>query len=148
MCGIFAAVGCDLASSALETVLEVLHHRGPDGKGVFSDEAAKVTIAHTRLAVIDLETGDQPMASPDGNIVLAANGEIYDFERIRASLTAKDHRFRTKSDTEVILHLYEEFGLDCFEQLRGEFAFLLLDRKKRRLIAGRDRFGIKPLYFS
>ena len=148
MCGIFGAVGCDVSGSALENVLNVLHHRGPDGRGVFTDEPAMVTIAHTRLAVIDLETGAQPMMSFDGNTVLAANGEIYDFERIRTSLVAKGHRFRTKSDSEVILNLYEEFGLGCFEHLRGEFAFLLYDKAKRLLIAARDRFGIKPLYFS
>ena len=148
MCGIFGAVGCDLSGSELENVLNVLHHRGPDGRGVFTDAPAKVTIAHTRLAVIDLETGAQPMTSFDGNTVLAANGEIYDFERIRTLLEAKGHQFQTKSDSEVILHLYEEFGLGCLEQLRGEFAFLLYDRAKKLLIAARDRFGIKPLYFS
>jgi asparagine synthase (glutamine-hydrolysing) len=115
---------------------------------LFADERAKLTIAHTRLAVIDLVTGSQPLQSEDGNLVLAANGEIYDFERIRASLEAKGHRFSTHSDSEVILYLYKEYGLDCFEHLRGEFAFLLYDKAKRRLIAARDRFGIKPLYFS
>src|SRR6185437_10612107 len=99
-------------------------------------------------AVIDLETGSQPLTSEDGNIVVAANGEIYDFERIRSSLETKGRRFQTKSDSEVIVALYQEFGLDCFEHLRGEFAFLLYDKRKRLLVAGRDRFGIKPLYFS
>ena len=148
MCGIFGAVGSELSDSAVQNVLSVLRHRGPDGTGVFRDKAASLTFAHTRLAVIDLETGAQPLQSEDGNIVLAANGEIYDFERIRASLESKGHRFTTKSDSEVILHLYQEYGLACFEQLRGEFAFLLYDRAKRLLIAARDRFGIKPLYFS
>jgi asparagine synthase (glutamine-hydrolysing) len=148
MCGLFAAVGCDLPASALENVFRLLHHRGPDGSGLFVDESAKLTIAHTRLAVIDLVTGSQPLESEDGNIVLAANGEIYDFERVRASLEAKGHRFGTHSDSEVILHLYEEFGLGCFDHLRGEFTFLLYDRTNRTLVAARDRFGIKPLYFS
>ena len=148
MCGIFAAVGPTLSDSSLKAVLDVLDHRGPDGTGVFIDKAAQVTFAHTRLAIIDLVTGAQPIQSNDGNIVLAANGEIYDFERIRSSLEAKGHRFRTGSDSEIILHLYREFGLGCFEHLRGEFAFLLYDRTKRLLIATRDRFGIKPLYFS
>ena len=148
MCGIFGAVGRSLPDSALQNVLRVLEHRGPDGNGVFTDEQAQVTLAHTRLAVIDLATGAQPLESEDGNIVLVCNGEIYDFERIRRSLEAKGYRFRTKSDSEVVIYLYEEFGLGCFEQLRGEFAFLLYDRKKQLLIAGRDRFGIKPLYFS
>lgn len=148
MCGIFGAVGYTLPQSTIELVFDHLHHRGPDGKGLFTDEAAKATLAHTRLAVIDLQTGDQPLYSNDGNLVLVANGEIYDFERIRIELEAKGHRFRTRSDSEVIIHLYEEHGLGCFEHLRGEFAFLLYDRAKRLLTAGRDRFGIKPLYFS
>lgn len=148
MCGIFGAVGRNLPEPALESVLRVLEHRGPDGSGVFADEAAQLTFAHTRLAVIDLATGDQPIASEDGNIVLICNGEIYDFERIRASLEAKGYRFKTRSDSEVIVHLYREFGLGCFEHLRGEFAFLLYDKARKLLIAARDRFGIKPLYFS
>jgi asparagine synthase (glutamine-hydrolysing) len=148
MCGIFGAVGYTLPDSAIERVFDQLHHRGPDGKGLFTDGAAQVTLAHTRLAVIDLQTGDQPLYSNNGNLVLIANGEIYGFEQIRRELEAKGHRFQTKSDSEVIIHLYEEYGLGCFEHLRGEFAFLLYDKAKRLLIAGRDRFGIKPLYFS
>ena len=97
--------------------------------------------------MIDLATGEQPMYSEDGNLVLICNGEIYDFERIRSSLEAKGHHFRTKSDSEVILNLYREYGLACFDELRGEFAFILYDKAKRLLIAARDRFGIKPLYF-
>jgi asparagine synthase (glutamine-hydrolysing) len=148
MCGIFGTVGRDLPSSSLERVLQMLEHRGPDGEGVFTDSAAQVTLAHTRLAVIDLITGAQPIESEDQNLVLVYNGEIYDFERIRSELEAKGYHFRTKSDSEVILYLYQEFGLGCFEHLRGEFAFLLYDKAKRVLVAGRDRFGIKPLYFS
>lgn len=148
MCGIFGAVGRDLPDTAIERVFHVLHHRGPDGRGLFVDAVAKLTLAHTRLAVIDLVTGAQPLQSEDGNIVLAANGEIYDFERIRSALEAKGYRFATRSDSEVILYLYREHGLECFEHLRGEFAFLLYDKAKRLLIAARDRFGIKPLYFS
>jgi asparagine synthase (glutamine-hydrolysing) len=148
MCGLFGAVGRSLPDSPLENVLQSLRHRGPDGHGVFTDKAAQVTFAHTRLAVIDLATGDQPILSDHGNIVVVCNGEIYDFERIRGSLEAKGYRFKTKSDSEVIVHLYAEFGLGCFEHLRGEFAFLLYDKAKRLIIAARDRFGIKPLYFA
>ena len=148
MCGIFGVVGRDLPPHALESVMEALRHRGPDGKGSFADHSTKLTLAHTRLAVIDLETGDQPLYSDDGDIVLICNGEIYDFERIRNSLQDQGHEFRTKSDSEVILHLYEDRGLALFEELRGEFAFLLYDRRKRLLIAARDRFGIKPLYLA
>jgi asparagine synthase (glutamine-hydrolysing) len=148
MCGVFGAVGCQVSSESLDAVLDVLKHRGPDGNGTFVDEAAGVTFGHTRLKVIDLETGAQPLESEDGNIVLVANGEIYDFERIRASLEAKGHRFRTRSDSEVIIYLYREYGFDCLEHLRGEFVFLLYDRVEQLLIAARDRFGIKPLYLS
>jgi asparagine synthase (glutamine-hydrolysing) len=148
MCGIFGAIGRDLAPSAVDSVLHTLEHRGPDGSGVFVDDSAPLTLAHTRLAVIDPVAGDQPLFSNDGNIVLVANGEIYDFERLRNSLAAKGHHFSTHSDSEVIIALYREYGLGCFEHLRGEFAFLLYDRAKRLLIAGRDRFGIKPLYLA
>jgi len=148
MCGIFGAVGQTVGPAALENVLEILKQRGPDGTGVFTDRSGLLTFAHTRLAVIDLATGAQPLHSADGNVVLICNGEIYDFESIRISLEAKGYRFNTKTDSEVIIYLYEEFGLGCFEHLRGEFAFLLYDRARNLLIAARDRFGIKPLYFS
>ncbi|HEX5259033.1 MAG TPA: asparagine synthase (glutamine-hydrolyzing) [Sphingomicrobium sp.] len=148
MCGIFAAVGPQVSERTLEHVFGALHHRGPDGRGQFVDQDAHLTIAHTRLAIIDLVTGDQPMESEDGSIVLSVNGEIYDFERIRSALEAKGYRFKTKSDSEVIIYLYREYGLGCFEHLRGEFAFLLYDKAKRLLVAARDRFGIKPLYCS
>src|ERR1700745_3507337 len=105
MCGIFGAVGQDLPDSAVENVFRVLEHRGPDGRGQFIDASADVTLVHTRLAVIDLERGAQPLQSQDGNIVLACNGEIYDFERIRGSLEAKGYRFKTKSDSEIIIYL-------------------------------------------
>jgi asparagine synthase (glutamine-hydrolysing) len=148
MCGIFASLGHEVAETALEQVFRVLHHRGPDGRGLYVDDSAKLTLAHTRLAVIDLQTGEQPLQSEDGDVVVVVNGEIYDFERIRSSLEAKGYRFKSKSDSEVIVYLYKEYGLGCFGQLRGEFAFLLYDRPKRLLVAARDRFGIKPLYFS
>ena len=148
MCGIFAAVGDQLSEMALQHVLASLEHRGPDGNGVFTDEQATVTLAHTRLAIIDLQTGAQPLSSEDGNIVLICNGELYDFERIRASLESTGHRFKTRTDSEIIIGLYERYGLGCFEHLRGEFAFILYDKAKRLLLAARDRFGIKPLYFS
>jgi len=148
MCGIFGAIGRDLGDSALEHVFAMLHHRGPDGRGLYVDASAHLTLAHTRLAVIDLATGTQPLRSDDGSVALVANGEIYDFERIRSSLEAKGYRFKTRSDSEVILCLYQEYGLGCFEHLRGEFAFLLYDKARKLFIAARDRFAIKPLYFS
>ena len=149
MCGIFGAVGRPVGGAATERILTAIQHRGPDGDGVFVDEADQVTLVHTRLAVIDLLTGAQPLTNEDGSIILIANGEIYGFEEIRISLEANGHRFRTHSDSEIIIHLYEEYGLQgCLERLRGEFAFLLYDRARRLLVAARDRFGIKPLYFS
>jgi asparagine synthase (glutamine-hydrolysing) len=148
MCGIFGAIGRSLSQPAVERVLHMLEHRGPDGSGFFTDESAQLTLCHTRLAVIDVVAGEQPLYSDDGNIVLVANGEIYDFELIRNSLAAKGHRFSSHSDSEVIIALYREYGLGCFEHLRGEFAFLLYDRTKRLLLAARDRFGIKPLYLA
>jgi asparagine synthase (glutamine-hydrolysing) len=107
MCGIFAAVGKPPTEAGLQNVFAALHHRGPDGRGVFRDEAASVAIAHTRLAIIDLVTGEQPIASEDGEIVLSANGEIYEFERIRRTLERKGYSFRTKSDSEVINYIYK-----------------------------------------
>ncbi|MGN6154255.1 MAG: asparagine synthase (glutamine-hydrolyzing) [Sphingomicrobium sp.] len=148
MCGIFGSVGHVLSDEAARNVLRMLHHRGPDGDGLFADESARISLVHTRLAVIDLQTGGQPLHSRDGNLTLICNGELYDFERIRAELEAKGYSFKSKSDSEVILYLYEEYGLGCFEHLRGEFAFLLYDRSNRLFLAARDRFGIKPLYFS
>src|SRR5437868_2831295 len=148
MCGIFGVIGRKLDGSSLDNILQVLDHRGPDGRGVFTDEPARVTLAHTRLAVIDLLSAGQPVTSEDGNVALAANGEIYDFERIRGSLETRGFRFKTKGDSEVIIALYQAFGLACLDHLRGEFAFLLYDKRERLLIAARDRFGIKPLYFS
>ena len=115
MCGIFAAVGDQVSETALQHVLCSLEHRGPDGNGVFTDEQARVTLAHTRLAVIDLQTGAQPLSSEDGNIVLICNGELYDFERIRTSLESMGHRFKTRTDSEIIIGLYERYGLGCFE---------------------------------
>src|SRR4051794_22880959 len=103
MCGIFGAIGRELSVPSLDDVLQVLEHRGPDGHGVFTDEADRVTFVHTRLAVIDLTTGAQPLHSEDGNVSLACNGEIYDFENIRSALQAKGYRFKTRSDSEVII---------------------------------------------
>jgi asparagine synthase (glutamine-hydrolysing) len=148
MCGIFAAIGQAVPELGLERVFRTLRHRGPDGHGLYVDEAAKLTLAHTRLAIIDLQTGAQPLYSAEGDIILVCNGEIYDFERIRSELERKGYRFKTKSDSEIIIALYQEYGLEFVGHLRGEFAFLLYDKAKRRLIAARDRFGIKPLYFS
>ena len=140
MCGIFGVINCSLPSGAIEQVLAVLKHRGPDGQGVYNDDAARVTLAHTRLAVIGLNNGAQPLTNSHGAVALVCNGEIYDFERTREELEFAGHRFLSGTNLEVILHLYEKYGLGSFQRLRGEFAFLLYDKLRRRLIAARDRF--------
>ena len=104
-----------------------MRHRGPDGSGMFRDENASVGLGHARLSIIDLDAGAQPLYSEDRDVALVCNGEIYDFERIREDLKSKGHVFRTGSDSEVIIHLYQEYGLAFVDHLRGEFAFLLYD---------------------
>ena len=125
---------------------EVQSHRGPDGEGIACRGAAG--LGHRRLAIIDLVTGDQPMASDDGSVRIVFNGEIYNFRELRTELEARGARFRTESDTEVILRSYEADGPDCVRQLRGMFAFAILDERTRRLLLARDRAGIKPLVYA
>ena len=122
-----------------------LVHRGPDGRGVYLDH--NVGLGHCRLSIIDLSAGTQPMANEDETIWIVFNGEIYNFPALRDRLLAKGHVFRSHSDTEVIIHLYEDLGLDCVNELRGMFAFALWDSKRQRLFLARDRVGIKPLYY-
>lgn len=147
MCGIVGFTGHSLDEGKLQRAVDSLHHRGPDGSGIYIDPHECAGLGHARLSIIDLETGAQPLYAQNDELVLVCNGEIYDFERIRNELQALGHEFYTKSDSEVILHLYREYGKEFVHHLRGEFAFLLLDKSKRVLIAVRDRFGIKPLYF-
>jgi len=123
----------------------VMRHRGPDGEGFFVD--GLVSLAHRRLAIIDLTTGDQPMFNEAKSLVIVYNGEIYNYREIRALLETKGHRFRTQSDTEVILHAYEEYEADCVNHFNGIFAFAIWDRQHRRLFLARDRLGVKPLYY-
>ncbi len=122
-----------------------LAHRGPDSEGTFLDGG--VGIAARRLSIIDLETGDQPLANEDGSVHVAQNGEIYNYHELREELAAKGHRFASHGDTEVIAHLYEEYGFDFAARLRGMFAVAIWDARERALILARDRFGIKPLYY-
>jgi asparagine synthase (glutamine-hydrolysing) len=148
MCGIAGAIGT--GSLPPEVVRHVrrmnsrLIHRGPDGEGSFQE--GPVAFAMRRLSVIDLAGGQQPLYNEDGSLVLIANGEIYNHIEMRSWLTANGHGFKTGSDCEVILHLYEEHGLDCLTHLRGMFAFALWDSRRRRLLLARDRMGEKPLY--
>ena len=122
-----------------------LVHRGPDSDGTFVD--GPVGLAARRLAIIDLETGDQPIANEDGTIHVVQNGELYNYRELRAELERAGHRFATHGDTEVLVHLYEEHGSGFAERLRGMFAVALWDAPRRRLVLARDRYGIKPLYY-
>ena len=148
MCGIVGFTGHALKEDELHKAVDTLHHRGPDGSGIHLEPEIPAGLGHARLTVIDLETGDQPLYACNRDLVLVCNGEIYEFERLRNQLIAQGHSFYTHSDSEVILHLYMKYGMEFVHSLRGEFAFLLLDKSRNRLIAVRDRFGIKPLYFN
>jgi asparagine synthase (glutamine-hydrolysing) len=130
----------------LRRMTDILAHRGPDGDGFWTD--GPVGLGHRRLAIIDLVTGDQPMVSDDGRVALVFNGEIYNFRELRRDLEARGHRFRTASDTEVLLRAYEADGVACLARLRGMFAFALWDGRRRRLLLARDRAGIKPLCYA
>jgi asparagine synthase (glutamine-hydrolysing) len=147
MCGIGALV--DPAGASGQDVprrmLEALRHRGPDGEGI--RRAGPVTLAHTRLAIIDVAGGDQPLDSEDGAVTAVVNGEIYNHRTLRAKLEERGHRFATNSDSEAIVHAYEESGPECVRQLGGIFAFVLWDEHRKRLVAARDEFGVKPLYW-
>ncbi len=132
-------------AALLGRMLRTLHHRGPDGGGEY--RSGPVGLGHRRLSIIDLDTGAQPMSNEDGSVSLVFNGEIYNFQELRDQLVAKGHVFKSHSDTEVIVHLYEELGEGCVERLRGMFAFALWDERKQTLLLARDRVGIKPLYY-
>ena len=149
MCGIVAILssGARLQAEALAPALELLGHRGPDHAGQWQDPTGQAALGHTRLSIMDLETGDQPIANEAKDLHIVVNGEFYGFEAIRHELESKGHRFATSSDSEILLHLYEELGTRCLGRLRGEFAFALWDARNRILFAARDRFGIKPLYY-
>ncbi len=133
-----------VAPDVLARMGQVIHHRGPDGTGTFTDD--RLQMGMTRLAIIDVAGGQQPIYSEDENVVVVCNGEIYNFRELRAELRDKGHRFATGSDSEVIVHLYEEFGPDCVGKLSGMFGLAIWDRRERRLVLARDRLGIKPLY--
>ena len=151
MCGICGIVNDDprvpLDPAILEAMSRLLAHRGPDDSGTFLSPSRAAGLAHRRLSIIDLAGGRQPMSSEDGRIRLVANGEIYNFRDLRASLIEKGHRFATASDSEVILHLYEEHGPECVSRLRGMFAFAIWDDAAGRLVLARDRLGKKPLFW-
>ena len=150
MCGICGKVEFDERESAnpalIRGMLHTIAHRGPDGEGIHISGPAG--LGHRRLAIIDLDTGQQPLSNEDGSIWIVFNGEIYNYHELRQELAERGHVFRTKSDTEVIVHLYEEYGGGCVEKLRGMFAFAVWDGKNHTLVLARDRVGIKPLYYA
>ena len=129
----------------LKAMMDRIRHRGPNSEGMFIGERA--AIGFRRLSIIDLEGGSQPIYNETGNLVLTFNGEIYNFKEIRAELIEKGHIFKTNTDTEVIVHGYEEYGKDVVHKLRGMFAFVIWDIEKKELFGARDMFGIKPFYY-
>lgn len=150
MCGIVALLrrGQPLAESSLERAVHSLRHRGPDAQHWWYAPHRLAALGHARLRIIDLATGDQPIPNEDSSLHLVANGEFYDYERLQRELTTRGHRLRTRSDSEIALHLYEERGPACLTDLRGEFAFAIWDERAQTLFAARDRFGIKPLFYT
>jgi asparagine synthase (glutamine-hydrolysing) len=150
MCGIvafFSTMG-PVSDATLQRATGSLKHRGPDGQGYWISADRRVALGHARLSIIDLATGDQPIASEDGQTHIVVNGEFYGYEAIQRELEQAGHRLRTRSDSEIALHLYEDFGTQCLHRLRGEFAFVLWDERTRSIFAARDRFGIKPLFYA
>lgn len=144
MCGIVGIVSKH-GRGSIRGMTDALAHRGPDGVGYFENDG--VALGHTRLSIIDLTGGAQPIPNEDETLQLVCNGEIYNSPELRRDLIAKGHRFRTKTDVEVILHLYEEYGESCVKHLRGMFAFALWDARARKLFLARDHLGQKPLFY-
>ncbi|MGH8637857.1 MAG: asparagine synthase (glutamine-hydrolyzing), partial [Burkholderiales bacterium] len=150
MCGIAGIVASDRLHADDERrvalMRDVMAHRGPDDAGLFVDGQA--ALAHRRLSIVDLAAGHQPLGNEDGTVWIAFNGEIYNHADVRRALESAGHVYRTRSDTETIVHAYEEWGDACVDRLRGMFAFAIWDGPRRRLLLARDRLGVKPLYWT
>lgn len=149
MCGIAGLWNFDgkLADAErLRQMIALLRHRGPDACGVYTDR--DLGLAHARLKIIDLEGGQQPMSNGDGTLWITFNGEIFNYVELRDELTQRGRRFRTSSDTEVILQMYEEKGEECVQWFNGQWAFAIWDARKRKLFLSRDRMGIRPLFYA
>ena len=144
--GIFNLDGATVASESLKGMIRMLAHRGPDDTGFHMQNG--VGLAHARLSIIDLAGGQQPMCNEDSSLWITFNGEIFNYLELREELRSKGHRFATRSDTEVILHLYEEKGEDCVQYLNGQWAFAIWDNKRRQLFLSRDRLGVRPLFHT
>src|SRR5215471_16694611 len=153
MCGItgifnFASGDGDERTVAVR-MRDAMVHRGPDAYGLYQNPDKRVVLAHRRLSIVDLsDAGRQPMSNEDGTVWITFNGEIYNHQSHRAPLIERGHRFRSRSDTETIVHLSEEFGTDCVTRLDGMFAFALWDERRQSLLLARDRLGKKPLYYT
>jgi asparagine synthase (glutamine-hydrolysing) len=148
MCGISGISGYrkDEAKGLLSKMMELLHHRGPDDKGTFIDD--RIALGHNRLSIIDISGGHQPMISDSENLVIVFNGEIYNYIELKSEMLSKGHIFKTNSDTEVLLKLYEIDGVKCLDKINGMFAFAIYNKRENSLFIARDRFGIKPCYYS
>jgi len=149
MCGIAGRIGLKqqpVDGQILARMCDAMRHRGPDDCGYYVRE--QVGLGHRRLSIIDLSTGHQPLANEDQSVWIVFNGEIYNFQGLRAELEGRGHRFATNSDTETIVHLYEEQGVDCVRRLRGMFAFAIWDQRRQHLFLARDRVGKKPLFYA
>ncbi len=149
MCGLAGIARRDPRGVAVETLdrmAAALRHRGPDGFGCCA--SARVGLAHVRLSIIDVQGGAQPLGNEDGRVLVVYNGEIYNYVELRADLKGRGHRFRTRSDTEVLVHAYEEWGAPMLERLNGQFAFAIHDRRDDTVFLARDRFGVRPLFYS
>lgn len=145
ICGIFDRGGSPIDQASVERMLAVIKHRGPDGDGRYIDR--EIGLGHRRLSIIDLGGGAQPIGNEDGSVQIVFNGEIYNFIELRKELEAFGHQFKTRSDTEVIVHAYEQWGTECVKRFNGMFAFAIWDQRKRELFLARDHLGIKPLYY-
>ncbi|MFQ5409505.1 MAG: asparagine synthetase B family protein, partial [Anaerolineales bacterium] len=153
MCGICGILqldnGAPVSSELLARMRDRIAHRGPDDAGSHVSPDGRVGLANRRLSIIDLSAaGHQPMCNEDGLVWIAYNGETYNFATLRRDLGARGHAFRSHTDTEVIVHLYEEYGPDCVHHMRGMFAFAIWDERRQRLFLARDRLGVKPLYYA
>src|SRR6266496_1287559 len=150
MCGIAGILElrkeARLSPAELRRMCDVMSHRGPDDEGIHTD--GRVGIGMRRLSIVDLATGHQPMSNEDGTLWIVFNGEIYNHLALREQMIARGHSYSTHSDTETIIHLFEEYGADCVQHLRGMFAFAIWNRNTKTLFIARDRLGIKPLYYK
>lgn len=145
ICGVFDFRGGAVQRDLVRKMSNAIRHRGPDGEGLYV--CGQIGLGHRRLSIIDLQGGNQPITNEDDSMAIIFNGEIYNFVELREELEKNGHVFKTRSDTEVILHAYEEWGIDCLDHFNGIFAFAIWDQKQKRLFIARDHIGIKPLYY-